>query len=160
MQAPEQVHESYEVHQQKERHTARGIVVRDGKVLLMERWRHDPETGLARHYFSIPGGGIDQGESAPETAVREVEEETTIKVRVRELALEQERPHGGTNIYFICDYVSGEPQLNPEGPEALHYANENNQFLPRWVSPEELHGVSLAGYEDARAIIDQVLSQE
>ena len=54
------------------RHTGRGIVVRGTQILLMERWR----AGL--HYFSIPGGGIEAGETPQQCAVREILEETTV----------------------------------------------------------------------------------
>ena len=51
------------------------IIIRDGKILLEKR-KNEPGRGQ----WSIPGGLIELGESAKETAVREVEEETGLEV--------------------------------------------------------------------------------
>jgi len=112
------------------RYTARGIVVHDGQLLLMERWR----PGM--HYFSIPGGGIEAGETAEETVVREIAEETTVVVDVVRQVLEM---HDGDTVHqiYLCNYLSGEPQLLPQAPEALLSTNDN-RFQPRWLPIDEL----------------------
>lgn len=112
------------------RHTARGLVVRDGKVLLMERWRD----GL--HYFSIPGGGIEPGEEPEQTAVREIREETTIDAKPTRLVIEM---HDGDSIHsiYLCDYLDGEPALPPDSPEAQEN-NPRNAFEPRWIPLDEV----------------------
>jgi ADP-ribose pyrophosphatase YjhB (NUDIX family) len=55
--------------------TARGIIQKQHSILLMERWRDD------LHYFSIPGGHMEVGESPEETVVREVFEETGVVIK-------------------------------------------------------------------------------
>ena len=50
---------------------ASALVIRHGKVLLV---RHRGEKN-----FSLPGGGIDKGETNLEAAVREVREETQLR---------------------------------------------------------------------------------
>jgi 8-oxo-dGTP diphosphatase len=107
------------------RHTARGIVVRDGQLLLMERWR----PGM--HYFSIPGGGIEAGETDEETVVREIYEETTLTVKVKRQVLEMRDGEYRHRIY-LCEYVSGQPKLPADAPEALHMTAKN-RFKPGWV---------------------------
>lgn len=106
------------------RDTGRGIVVHDGKVLLMERWR----PGL--HYFSIPGGGIEKGETPEHTTVRELLEETSIKVEIDRLVLVMETDI--RHYIYLCKYISGVPELAPDSPEAI-YANEDNNWKPGWV---------------------------
>lgn len=61
-----------------------GAVVRDGegRVLLVRR-ANEPGRGL----WSIPGGRVEEGESAREAAAREVREETGLDVEVGELLL-------------------------------------------------------------------------
>ncbi len=54
------------------------VVIRDGRVLLIERM--NPPAGWA-----LPGGFIDYGESAEAAAVRELEEETGLKVQSLDL---------------------------------------------------------------------------
>jgi ADP-ribose pyrophosphatase YjhB (NUDIX family) len=113
----------------KPRHTARGIVVHNGKILLIERWR--PRL----HYFSIPGGGIEKGETAEETVIRELQEETTIIATVYRQVLEM---HDGGHIHkiYLCKYVSGEPHMSPDAPEAQH--GPENRFEPGWVPIADL----------------------
>lgn len=111
------------------RHTARGIVVHDGQILLMERWRG------RLHYFSIPGGGIESGETAEDTVVREIHEETSITVKVRQQVLEMHDGEFSHKIY-LCQYINGEPKLRPDAPEAVH--GPENRFKPGWVPLEKL----------------------
>lgn len=112
------------------RHTARGIVVHGGKILLMERWR----PGL--HYFSIPGGGIEKGETAEATVNRELIEETTVIATIERPVFEMRDGKVVHHIY-LCKYVSGEPHLPPDAPEAREM-NDENRFKPGWVSIADL----------------------
>ena len=50
------------------RGAGRGIIVRDGKILLS----HETVSG----WWLVPGGGMEEGETAESCCVREVEEET------------------------------------------------------------------------------------
>ncbi len=60
---------------------ALAVVLREGCLLLIERG-FEPHLG----HWSLPGGVIDEGESAGEAAVRETLEETGLVVEVvREL---------------------------------------------------------------------------
>ena len=59
-------------------HAAGGVVVRDGRVLLVHRPRYDD--------WTLPKGKLDPGEGFEEAALREVEEETGLRCElVREL---------------------------------------------------------------------------
>jgi len=115
------------------RHTARGIVVRDGQILLMERWR----PGM--HYFSIPGGGIEPGETSRQTVVREILEETTVAVKAGRKVLELRDGDFRHRIY-LCEYISGEPRLPADAPEALQMTHDN-RFKPGWVPVSELRAL-------------------
>ena len=129
-----------------QRHTARGIVVHDNKLLLMERWRLYEQQKL--HYFSIPGGGIEPGETPEQTVVREIEEETMIAVRVRHRVLEM---HDGDSVHaiYLCEYISGEPALAPHAPEAIH--GDDNRFKPGWVPVAKLSDIPLTYWEPLRS---------
>ncbi|HVI60651.1 MAG TPA: NUDIX domain-containing protein [Candidatus Saccharimonadales bacterium] len=118
------------VPQRHKRHTARGIVVRGGQILLMERWRP------RMHYFSIPGGGIEAGETPETTIVREILEETTVSVAVERQVLEMRDGRYRHRIY-LCRYVSGEPRLPADAPESLHMTAAN-RFQPAWVDIDHL----------------------
>lgn len=113
------------------RHTARAIIMHDNKLLLMERWRD----GL--HYFSIPGGGIEDGETPRQTVVRELREETGCEVEVgRELYL-LKLANGTDHRIFLGKYITGEPHLPHDSPEALHQ-HDGDRFQPCWVPVADL----------------------
>jgi ADP-ribose pyrophosphatase YjhB (NUDIX family) len=106
------------------RHTARAIVLHDDRLLLMERWRP------GHHYFSIPGGGIEEGETPQETVLRELREETSCEVSVRR-QLYLMNFEGNLHHIFLCEYVSGEPHLPADAPEANE--GPDNRFEPCWM---------------------------
>ncbi|MBC7746584.1 NUDIX domain-containing protein [Pedobacter sp.] len=118
------------------RRTARAIIIQDGKILAFERWRTDA-MGKEFHYYSIPGGGIEDGES-PEAAVqRELMEEMGVVISVGELLIRQttdERYH----YYFTCSIVSGIPSFQLDSPEAA-LATAHNTFAVAWVSLSGFH---------------------
>lgn len=115
------------------KNTARGIVVHDGRLLLMERWRR--YKGHELHYFSIPGGGIEPGETPKQTVLREIPEETSVQVKVKQQVLEM-HDDGFTHKIYLCEYISGEPQLPPDAPEATY--GPDNRFKPVWVPVDQL----------------------
>lgn len=61
-----------------ERRAARTLLVAGGAVLLIQG--HDPALPEAPRWWHVPGGGIDEGETAVGAAAREVFEETGLRV--------------------------------------------------------------------------------
>lgn len=108
------------------RHTARGIILHGDRLLLIERWRP------GKHYFSIPGGGIEPGEIPEQTVVREVLEETGCQVGIGRQLYLLRLPDGTEHHIFLCDYISGEPHLPADSPEALQ-RDPGNRFEPCWL---------------------------
>ena len=111
------------------RYTSRGIVIRGDLILLVERWRD----GL--HYFSIPGGGNDTGETLGQTAKREIFEETSLHVDVERKLYEMDDQNGNVHTVFLCIYKSGEPVLSDESEEAHKTIASNNtdRYDPKWM---------------------------
>src|SRR5262249_52831835 len=90
----------------KHRIAAGGIVINDGKILLV-RYRAGGGT-----YLVAPGGAIEDGESLAVAAQREVEEETGIKCAARApVIIENIRAtrYQMVKIWYLCDYISGDP---------------------------------------------------
>ena len=67
----------------------------DGKIVMIRR---DTEPGRGK--WAIPGGFVDRGEMVEEGAVRELREETGLKVEVTGLIGVYSRP-GDTNILVV-----------------------------------------------------------
>jgi 8-oxo-dGTP diphosphatase len=77
------------------------ILIQGNTVALIERHR------MGRHYFVFPGGGIEPGENFVQALVREMEEETGLKVNVQRLIADVWY-RGTPQHYFLVDAVGGE----------------------------------------------------
>ncbi len=92
---------------------AGGVVVVDGRVLLVHRPRYDD--------WTLPKGKLDPGESFEEAALREVEEETGLVCRLgRELpSTEYHDNKGRPKVvrYWLMEVERGEFEPNDEVDE-------------------------------------------
>lgn len=87
-----------------------GVVLIEGRVVLIRRGK-EPLRGR----WVIPGGTVELGETLEDALVREMQEETGILVRPREVVLvfdriQREGPsveYHYVIIDYACDYVSG-----------------------------------------------------
>lgn len=92
------------------------------------------------HYFVLPGGHADPGETPERTVVREVQEETGLQVTVNKLLYtsSDDMHHNDQRIY-LCDYQGGEPALQPDSVEArLQDSGEPQEWKPAWFDFDEL----------------------
>jgi len=87
----------------------------EGRLLLIQRLRQ-PEAGA----WGLPGGKIDFGEPAQETARREIAEELGIEIEIIALACIAETIDGGDGRHWIAPVydariIAGSPRiLEPE----------------------------------------------
>ncbi len=122
---------------------ARAIVLHNGCILLNE---------FSSGYYNIPGGGMEQGESARDTAKREVLEESGIDVEVDELLFVLEyNPVVCNNMYgttptfsfvFAAEPIGSTsispptiPDINPDDPSVIGHAV--------WLPLEKLPNIEL-----------------
>ena len=105
-------------------------IFRDGKVLIVRRARK-PALGV----YTLPGGGVETGETLVEAVTREVREETALDIEPVGLAGYREAivrdAQAGVERHFVilcfaARWVAGEPVLNDELDDA------------RWLDPAEL----------------------
>ena len=105
-------------------------IIRDGKVLVVRRARK-PALGI----YTLPGGGVETGETLVQAVTREVREETSLEIAPVALAGHREAivrdPQGGVERHFVilcfaARWLAGEPKLNEELDDA------------RWLDPAEL----------------------
>lgn len=116
-------------------HISTGVaVVRDGKILMVRRAEGDFLGGS----FELPGGGVDEGETITEGAIREVKEETglTVSKIVTTFAgfdySTDRKPHV-RQINFIVEVNSGEVILD---------SKEHNDFI--WVDAHNLKDIKMS----------------
>ena len=110
------------------------VLIEDNKVALIERHR----AGL--DYFVFPGGGVDQGESPEQAAIREAMEELGIEVSIKQKIAEIHFGRTSKHIYFLVERVSGEfgsgtgeefTDSDPDHPE-------EGIYIPIWMPLDEL----------------------
>jgi 8-oxo-dGTP diphosphatase len=108
-------------------------IIRDGRVLIVRRAR-PPAYGV----FTLPGGGVEAGETLRDAVIREVLEETALAIEPLGLAGYREAiardADGRVERHFVilpfaARWLSGEVALNEELAEA------------RWLVPAELDGL-------------------
>ncbi len=112
---------------------AAAIVLQGSDVLLMHRRRADNE------YYTLPGGGVELGETPVQACVRELKEETGLDIEVRtEVCVFENR--GRREHYFLVTKFTGTAELG--GPE-LAICSSHNSYAPVWVKLNKLHRVNL-----------------
>jgi len=108
-------------------------IFRDGRVLIVRRAR-PPAHGL----YTLPGGGVELGETLEQAVIREVREETALDVAPVELVGFREaiaRDSAGrierhfVILPFAARWIGGQIALNEELAEAI------------WLDPAELAGI-------------------
>ncbi len=122
-----------------------GVVVRGADTIVI--------TPVGKTVTGLPKGGARRGETAEETAAREVREETGVDVTVRERLgdVRYWYRRGGKRIlktvhFFLCDYVAGDTADHD------HEVDE-----ARWIPLEEA-AVTLS-FPGEREMIERALSK-
>jgi 8-oxo-dGTP diphosphatase len=110
---------------------AGGIVLRNGRVLLVHRPKYDD--------WSFPKGKLDEGESWEEAAVREVEEETGLRATAGEEL--------GRTEYVV-----------QQGPKEVRYYRMSAEGDPR--AQNEVDEVRWVRIEDAPALLSHERDRE
>jgi 8-oxo-dGTP diphosphatase len=108
-------------------------IIRDGRILIVQRAR-DPARGV----FTLPGGGVEAGETLIAAVAREVLEETALVVAPHTLLGHREvivrDTEGRVERHFVilpfaARYIDGGLALNDELADA------------RWLRPEDIEGL-------------------
>jgi len=93
------------------RETARGVIIRDGSLLLIRRTRQNLEGGID-DWLSIPSGGLEQGETPQQAVVRELKEELGLTVKIDcFLAIQDVPSDESRHNYFLCSILAREPHI-------------------------------------------------
>ena len=118
---------------------SRAITFIDNKVLLIER--HRLENNVMLHYYTIPGGGVEIGETYKNAAIRETMEETNCKIEiVKRLVVEDYKE--GICHWFYGKYINGKPEL---GGEEKEYNNPNNSYKVVLIDINEIDNINILG---------------
>ena len=128
---------------------ARVVILDNGNVALIKRLRE----GMT--YYLFPGGGVEEGETAEQAAVREAHEDLGVDVELREL-IHDEVFHGVRFLYFRAEIVGGEFGTGawPDHAHRTQLAREKSGTHEAiWVPLTELATLDVR----PRALVDRLL---
>jgi 8-oxo-dGTP pyrophosphatase MutT (NUDIX family) len=110
------------------------ILIQDGRVALIERHR----AGL--DYFVFPGGGVDDGESVEQAAIREALEELGIGVAIKQKVAEVQLGEKSRQVYFLVEQTGGEfgSGLGEEYTDSDPASPEEGIYVPIWMPIDQL----------------------
>ncbi len=103
----------------------RVLITAGDKVLVVRPW-------LGSGQWTLPGGGVHRGEDVVVAAIREVEEETGLKLRTKQLSLTSERTFRANGLRFRyqeCVVVLKSPEdvrPQPGEVEAIEWVDKTS----------------------------------
>lgn len=125
------------------RNAARAIVVYSNQLVVIRRNKFGEE------YYTLPGGGIQNDESVFDAVVREVMEETSLRVLPLRELYRGTHVKGYTAHFVLCEYRGGVPVLHPASEEAQLTKRGDNTYQPLWLPLKSLSSLSLPLYPDS-----------
>ena len=109
----------------KKRIACRGIIIEDDRILLSYARRLD--------VWMLPGGGLEDGESAEDCCVREVSEETGITIEPYECVLEIDEYY--EDCKYMTMYYLG--RITGKCDRKLTDMEISQELVPQWLPVEE-----------------------
>lgn len=116
-----------------------GIIIlnKERKILVGKRIGHAP-------YYSIPGGHLELGESFEEAAIKEVFEETSLRLKnpkvfcvTNNLKTYKLEGKHYVSINLVCEEFEGEPKvMEPNKCESWFWVNPRNLPKPHFDASE------------------------
>jgi len=127
-----------------------GIVVYEHKILLMYR------INKGKKYYTLPGGGIETGETLKDAVKRELLEETSIVIKPGRFIYDVD--WGDNNQHFlICKYIEGVPILGDYIEKQVMAKDSEQYYEPMWVEVEKLASFLLYPLEIRDWLIDDIV---
>ena len=110
------------------------VLIQNGSVALIERHR----AGL--HYFVFPGGGVDEGESPEQAAIREALEELGVEVVIKQKVAIVHLGQKSRQVYFLAEQVGGVfgTGIGEEYTSSDPNSPDEGSYVPIWMPIEQI----------------------
>lgn len=118
-----------------------GIIPMENGYALMHR--ENVKNHPIGNYYTIPGGGLEEGETVEEGTIREIKEEFGIDVKVIKQLYYIEKEEMD-EYFFLCEYISGEFGTG-DGPEFSGDPKykDRGTYTPEIIAKEEIKNIML-----------------
>lgn len=128
---------------------ARAIIIENGKFLAMYRNKYGSE------YYTLVGGRVQENESIGEALVREVREETGLKIKSGQLVYIEQHPEPYNEQYiYLCEVEPhGDIAIDDASEEGLMNKLDMNIHKPYWVQLKSLSHLQFRTPQLQQAII-------
>ena len=122
------------------RETARAVILQDDALLLIRRTRQN-DSGRLDNWLSIPGGGLEAGETPQQAVVRELQEELGLAIKIDSFLAIQDVPSDeARHYYFLCTILKGEPHILEQSEEYERMQGETpNTYAVEWTRYDSPH---------------------
>lgn len=113
------------------------VIITNEDRILMEKVFYDN-----RFFFTLPGGGIEEGETPEEAALRELEEECNVKGEIIRNLTRIRHSDGSTEYVYECKIIGNQIPVKGYDPEEPM----DNQPIKEvcWKKIEELSEIDRA----------------
>ncbi len=108
---------------------AGGVVIKDGKILLMHQFLGPRGEKGEEDFYTLPGGSWETGETLEQTCKREIFEEFNLDVAVGKLIFLIDTE---TRIAFYFECTADKTKIALGGPEQERMTN-HEQYHVEWV---------------------------
>ena len=133
-----------------EKNRASAIIQYDNGIIVIKRIKGYNES--RREYYTIPGGGQEEGEAIEEATFREIKEEIGIEIELTDKCYVLEC-QGRKQYFFVAKYKSGQIGSGT-GPEMTNVDYERyGAYIPEVVSIEDIKNINLLPEEIKNIII-------
>lgn len=103
-------------------------------------------------YYTIPGGGQEEGETIEEATIREIREELGIEIELTDKCYELES-QGRKQYFFVAEYKSGKIGSG-KGDEMTNIDYEKyGAYIPEIIKKEEISQIRLLPEEIKNKIL-------
>lgn len=122
------------------RTSARAIILdQHNRLLVFERERQHSPFQSTHHYYSIPGGGLESGETPEVAVIRELHEEMLVDIAPKRLLIHQvDETSQREMYYFLARITAGTPTFNPHSEEARRTTLfVKNSYQVAWSAPND-----------------------
>lgn len=129
--------------------SSRAIIELDNKLVVLFRRRKI--NGETIEYYSLPGGGLEEGETLEENVIREVKEELSVDIKVLGYVGSSEDDKS-IQHYFHAEIINGTPKL---GGEELERLSDENYYEVAYLDLDNLDDYNIREKDKIRNAINK-----